>query len=70
DLKILERMPVTFKCQCSKEKIENALIGLGRQEIESMINEDHGAEASCHFCNEMYHFSEDDLRALIEDKQD
>ena len=70
DLKILERMPVTFKCQCSREKIENALIGLGRQEIESMIDEDHGAEANCHFCNEMYHFSEDDLRALIEDKQD
>ena len=70
DLKILERMPVTFKCQCSREKIENALIGLGRQEIESMIDEDHGAEANCHFCNEMYHFSENDLRALNEAKQD
>jgi molecular chaperone Hsp33 len=67
DLKILERMPVTFKCRCSREKIENALIGLGKNEIESMIEEDHGAEASCHFCNEVYHFSEDDLRNLIKE---
>jgi molecular chaperone Hsp33 len=67
DLKILERMPVTFKCRCSREKIENALIGLGKDEIESMIEEDHGAEASCHFCNEVYHFSEDDLRNLIKE---
>jgi molecular chaperone Hsp33 len=69
DLKILERMPVTFKCQCSREKIENALIGLGKEEIESMIEEDHGAEASCHFCNEVYQFSEEDLRNLIQDKE-
>lgn len=69
DLKILERMPVIFKCQCSREKIENAIIGLGQSEIESMIEEDHGAEASCHFCNEVYHFTEEDLRGLIEGKK-
>ncbi|WEG12710.1 Hsp33 family molecular chaperone HslO [Pullulanibacillus sp. KACC 23026] len=67
DVKILETMPVTFKCQCSREKLENALIGLGKEEIQSMIEEDHGAEATCHFCNEVYRFSEEDLRELIKD---
>lgn len=65
DLKLLERMPIIFKCQCSREKLENALLGLGKTEIEDMIKEDHGAEATCHFCNEIYRFTEDDLKALI-----
>jgi molecular chaperone Hsp33 len=64
-LKIHETLPVQFKCKCSKERLGNAIIGLGKDEIEKMIEEDHGAEATCHFCNEKYHFSEDDLRALL-----
>lgn len=64
DLNILETMPVYYKCQCSREKLENALVGLGKEEIQSMIEEDHGAEATCHFCNEVYHFSEDDLKEI------
>ncbi|MFD2617468.1 Hsp33 family molecular chaperone HslO [Terrilactibacillus laevilacticus] len=63
--KILEKMPVHFKCQCSHEKIANAISSLGNEEIQAMIDEDHGAEADCHFCRETYHFSEDDLRALM-----
>ncbi|GIO28134.1 Hsp33 family molecular chaperone HslO [Ornithinibacillus bavariensis] len=64
-LKIHEKMPVMFKCKCSKERLENAILGLGKEEIEKMIEEDHGAEASCHFCNETYTFTEDELRALL-----
>jgi molecular chaperone Hsp33 len=64
-LKIHETLPVQFKCKCSKERLGNAIIGLGKDEIEKMIEEDHGAEATCHFCNEKYQFSEDDLRALL-----
>ncbi|MBM7646443.1 molecular chaperone Hsp33 [Scopulibacillus daqui] len=62
--KVIDKMPVKFKCQCSKEKIANALIGLGKEEIKAMIEEDHGAEASCHFCRETYRFSEDDLQEI------
>src|SRR5690625_4213516 len=63
-LKIHEKMPITFRCQCSRERLERAIKGLGNEEIQSMIDEDHGAEASCHFCNEVYHFTESDLEAL------
>jgi molecular chaperone Hsp33 len=65
ELKIHEKMPVQFKCKCSKERLANAIIGLGNDEIRQMIDEDHGAEATCHFCNEKYHFTEEELEELI-----
>ncbi|WP_096272366.1 Hsp33 family molecular chaperone HslO [Paucisalibacillus globulus] len=65
ELKIHEKVPVQFKCKCSKERLANAIIGLGNDEIRQMIDEDHGAEASCHFCNEKYHFTEEELEELI-----
>lgn len=64
NVKILEKMPVLFKCECSKERFSTAIIALGGEEIESMIEEDHGAEASCHFCGNQYHFDVADLESL------
>lgn len=64
DFEVLETMPVQFKCDCSKEKFGTAIIALGPDEIQEMIDEDHGAEAVCAFCNEKYQFSEADLEAL------
>lgn len=64
NVKILEKMPVLFKCECSKERFATAIIALGGEEIESMIEEDHGAEASCHFCGNQYHFDVADLESL------
>lgn len=66
-LKIHEKMSVRFKCKCSKERLSDAIIGLGNDEIKQMIEEDHGAEATCHFCNETYHFTEEELKALIQE---
>ncbi|WP_010649037.1 Hsp33 family molecular chaperone HslO [Oceanobacillus massiliensis] len=63
-VKIHETMPIEFRCKCSKERLANAIIGLGKEEIQNMIDEDHGAEASCHFCNETYHFTEQELEEL------
>ncbi|WP_138419974.1 Hsp33 family molecular chaperone HslO [Aquibacillus sediminis] len=64
DVKIHDKMPVQFSCRCSKERIEQAIKGLGNEEIDKMIEEDHGAEATCHFCNEIYSFNEDELQEL------
>ncbi|WP_409290945.1 Hsp33 family molecular chaperone HslO [Peribacillus sp. SCS-37] len=64
DVKFLETLPVQFKCQCSKERIANALISLGSDEIGDIIEEDGKAEAQCHFCNEVYHFDKDELEEL------
>ncbi|WP_047980737.1 Hsp33 family molecular chaperone HslO [Ornithinibacillus contaminans] len=63
-IKIHEKMPIAFSCKCSKERLAQAIIGLGKDEIQQMIDEDHGAEASCHFCNETYTFTEEELKEL------
>src|SRR5690625_1434175 len=65
EVKIHEQLPLEFKCKCSKDRIEQAIKGLGNDEINKMIEEDQGAEASCHFCNETYHFTEQDLQSLL-----
>lgn len=64
NVKILETMPVSFQCTCSKERFGNAIISLGTEEIEQMIKEDGKAEAHCHFCNEKYLFSIEELEDL------
>ncbi|WP_164215575.1 Hsp33 family molecular chaperone HslO [Virgibacillus sp. YIM 98842] len=64
EVKVLETLPVEFRCKCSRERLERAIAGLGNEEIQQMIDEDHGAEATCHFCNQIYHFSEKELEAL------
>lgn len=66
-VEILDRQDVTFSCNCSKERFSNALIGLGEEELQAMIEEDHGAEAECHFCMEKYNYAEDELRDIIEE---
>lgn len=64
-LDILETMPVNFKCDCSKEKFAEAIIALGAEEIQGMIDEDHGAEAVCAFCGNKYEYSEAELQELL-----
>lgn len=64
EIEILEKMPVQFKCNCSKEKFGTAIIAVGLDEINAMIDEDHGAEAVCQFCGNKYHYSEADLIEL------
>lgn len=66
EMKLLESIPLEFRCRCSKERVERAIIGLGEAEIQNMIDEDHGAEASCHFCNQTYHFTAEELINLKE----
>lgn len=66
NVKILETLPVTFSCTCSKEKFSNGIISLGKEEIEDMIVTDGQAEAQCHFCNEKYQFTKEELESLKE----
>lgn len=65
NVKILEKLPVQFKCNCSKERFGAAIISLGKEEIKDMIEEDGKAEAQCHFCNEKYVFSKNELEELL-----
>ena len=65
-LKIIERNDfVRYECDCSKERMEKALVTLGKEELENMIYEDGGIETTCHFCNKKYNFSENEIINLI-----
>ena len=64
NVNILETLPVAFTCKCSKERFENAIVGLGEEEITAMIEEDGQAEAQCHFCNEKYLYTREELEEL------
>jgi molecular chaperone Hsp33 len=64
---VLETMPVKFQCSCSKERFSNAIVSLGEAEINDIIKEDGKAEAHCHFCNERYQFSKDELEQLLKE---
>lgn len=63
-VQILEKSPVYFKCFCSRERVKNTLISLGRDELKSLIEEE-GAEIVCHFCNEKYQFNVEELKELL-----
>ena len=67
DLKIYDKSPCRYVCNCSRERMEANLISLGKQEIQDIINEQHEAELCCHFCNKTYKFSDKELMALIEE---
>ena len=58
---IYEKIPVSYKCDCSRERIEKALISIGKKDLDEIIKEDKLAEISCHFCNTVYHFNDAEL---------
>jgi len=64
-LEIIETLPCNYVCNCSRERMERNLIALGRDELSAMIEEQHGAELICHFCNSRYYFTEDELKRLL-----
>ena len=61
---VLEEQPLCWHCACSRDRMERALISLGRKELQSLIDEDQGAELGCHFCHRHYNFTTDDLKTL------
>ncbi len=64
DVTCLSTQPIAFHCPCDQATMKRALTTLSKQERMAMIEEDHGCEITCNFCNERYHFSEQELREL------
>ncbi|GMV39922.1 MAG: 33 kDa chaperonin [Myxococcales bacterium] len=65
DLVVLDSYPVQRVCTCSVERSEQILVALGEQELESLIADQQTTDLRCHFCNTVYAFSRDDVRALL-----
>ena len=64
-LEVLEKRPIAYRCDCSRERMERALVSLGREELRAMMDEQGGAELTCRFCDNVQHFSRAELEALL-----
>ena len=63
---ILEEIPLTLQCDCSREYIERVLLSMGAAELRDIIEKQHGCEVSCHFCRRHYAFTGEELNRLLE----
>lgn len=67
DLKILDSTPVEYRCYCSRDRVERALISLGRDELEAILRDQGGCQMTCQFCDAVYDFSAADLEKLLQE---
>lgn len=59
-----DKIPTQFYCDCSKEKVSKALVSVGKQELQAMIDEGKEIEVNCHFCNTNYVYTVEDLKEI------
>ena len=65
DIQINEKTDTRFHCNCTKERVEKALISIGRKELNEMIQEGKPIEMNCHFCNTNYTFTVEELKEIL-----
>lgn len=64
-LEIMDKLPTSFECNCSKERVEKAIVSIGSKDIQEMIDDNEPIEVNCHFCNTHYQFSVEELQDII-----
>lgn len=64
EVEVLYEQEIEYKCNCSRTRVENALISMGRNELTSMAEEMDEAQIKCHFCDKTYKFTKDELKFL------
>jgi len=65
-LEIMDQIPTKFYCNCSKERVEKAVISIGKKDIAEMIEDQEPIEVNCHFCSKHYCFSVEELKKILE----
>jgi len=65
EVEILEKHPVEYRCYCSRDRVSRALISMGREELNSLIEEQGEADLTCQFCDVVYHYTREDLEGLL-----
>ena len=69
DFEITDKTDTKYYCNCSRDRVEKALVSLGKSELEDIIKKDKKAEIMCHFCDKVYNFDENDLKILLENAE-
>lgn len=65
DVEVKDTMPAQFYCNCTKERVEKAIISIGKKDIQEMIEDGKPIEVNCHFCGKSYEFLVEELKTLI-----
>ena len=65
EVEVKDTMPAQFYCNCTKERVEKAIISIGKKDIQEMIEDGKPIEVNCHFCGKSYEFSVEELKTLI-----
>ena len=65
EVEVLEKRPVEYRCYCSRDRVTRALISMGKGELSALIEEQGEAELTCQFCDAIYHYSKEELEALL-----
>ncbi len=61
----METVPVSYKCYCSRDRVEQALISLGREELGDIVQDGKAFPVECQFCDTVYTFTPEDIQALL-----
>ncbi len=64
-LEIMDKIPTRYECNCTKERVEKAIVSIGKKDIQEMIDDNEPIEVNCHFCNTNYVFSVEELKEII-----
>ena len=68
-LEVMEKMPVQFECNCSKERVEKAIASIKSEDIQEMIDDKKPIEVNCHFCNTNYVFETGELQSMLDKRK-
>ena len=66
ELKINDSMPCCFECDCTRDRVSQALLSVGKKELQDMIDEGKDIELQCHFCSKKYKFTPEEIREMME----
>ncbi|MBS5082028.1 MAG: Hsp33 family molecular chaperone HslO [Clostridiales bacterium] len=64
-VQITDKVPANFYCNCTKHRVEKAIISIGKKDIQEMIDDEKPIEVNCHFCNTKYEFSVEELKQIL-----
>ena len=65
EVELLDETPVAYRCTCSRERYQRALLSLGREELADLAEDPQGIELKCQFCGQEYHFSQPEVRKIL-----
>lgn len=69
-IEVLDTLPTQFHCNCSKERVEEAVASVGREDLQAMINDGEDIEVKCDFCNSTYKYTVDELKEILKESNE